>query len=161
MQCPLAAQHGSPCPACSLPRAAASSSAPAAHHGSQEAPAPVFFLMILNEPGSGKDGLEQHVLPLSVCNGRPLCPGQLMGTRPCQGVRPPHSAAATALEPAGALRSRAAPASPAPGASFRQLPGEEGWWRQRQRSRERTSCALGCSSSCCSLTGLPQAPDSL
>lgn len=87
-------------------------SSPAAHHGSQAAPAPVFSPVILNEPGSGKDGLEQHVLPLSDFNGRPVCPGQLMGTRTCQGVRPPRSAAATASEPAGAFRSRAAPGQP-------------------------------------------------
>lgn len=47
------------------------SSPAAAHHGSQPAPAPVFFLMMLNEPGLGKARLEQHVLPLSACNGRP------------------------------------------------------------------------------------------
>lgn len=62
--------------------------------------------------GLGKDRLEQHVLSLSVFNGRMVCPGQLMGTRTCRGVRPPHSAAAMDSEPAGALRSRVAPCQP-------------------------------------------------
>lgn len=79
-------------------------STPGARHGSRATPAPVFFLVILIR-GLGKDGLEQHVLSLSVFNGRTVCPSQLMGTRTCRGVHPPHSAAATASQPAGALRS--------------------------------------------------------
>lgn len=129
----------------------AATSSPAAHHGAQPAPAPVFFLMMLNEPGLGKDGLEQHELPLSVCNGRAVCPGQLMGTRTCQGLRPPLSAAATALEPAGALRSRAAPASSAPRPALESC-------LERQAGGGSDSTALGCSSSCCCLTGFPRPP---
>lgn len=57
-------------------------------------------------------GREQHVLSLSVFNRRMVCPGQLMGTRTCRAVHPPHSAAAVVSEPAGASRSRAAPCQP-------------------------------------------------
>lgn len=57
-------------------------------------------------------GWEQHVLSLSVFNRRMVCPSQLMGTRTCRVVHPPHSAAAMVSEPAGALRSRAAPCQP-------------------------------------------------
>lgn len=78
-------------------------------------------------------------------------PGQLMGTRTCQGLRPPLSAAATALEPAGALRSPAAPASPAPGPAL-------GSCLEKQAGGGSDSTALGCSSSCCSLTGFPRPP---
>lgn len=148
--CAVSSAFGSP--ACRLPWAAASSSAlppPAQQHATGLSQlCPSFFSHDAERARLGKAGLEQHELPLCVCNGGPLCPGQLMGTRTCQGLHPPPSAAATALEPAGALRSPAAPASPAPRPAL-------GSCLERQAGGGSDSRALGCSSSCCSLTGFP------